>query len=94
MNAPPPLPCRLLTAQATSSDGDRLVDIPDYWTAEEALIVSSFFEAVVSAIWDRHGCEMAGILSRLNELEQAQEAHEADDGGGDSDPEDDDDIPF
>ncbi len=35
------------------------IRIPDHWTPEEALLVSSFLFDLDRAIWDRHGDRMA-----------------------------------
>jgi len=92
MSLPLPLAHRMLNEQwPTAKDGDRLLGIPAHWTAEEALIVCNFFEAAINAIWDRHGSEMADILSRLCALEQAEEDYLA---ASDDDADLDDDIPF
>ena len=47
------------------------IQIPDHWTAEEALIVVNFLDDILTAIWDVHDQQMARILQR--ECEQPPE---------------------
>ncbi|MBC8426159.1 hypothetical protein H8E07_18755 [bacterium] len=46
----------------------RTIDIPDDWTAEEALTVVAFLEHLVDAVWAEHGDAMAEHSERLDRL--------------------------
>lgn len=38
--------------------------IPDDWSGEDALIVVSFLEEIIHAIWSRHRWEMGLVMER------------------------------
>ncbi len=52
------------------------IKIPDHWTAEEALTVSSFLDDISMEIWDVHGKRMARAIQLEMESREREEALE------------------
>lgn len=43
------------------------LDIPQCWTADEALLVTAFLDEIARAIWNRHGRKMALVLQGIEQ---------------------------
>jgi len=58
-----------------------MIRIPDRWTPEEALLMVAFLNAIVDAIWQLHGDNMARLLRqeyRRRDVAAAVRAHNLD----------------
>lgn len=76
------------------------IDIPEYWTAEQAYAISDFFDSIMSAIWEVHDQKIVEVIVKNNEIINSDpietELRSADDhrSGSDNFISNDDDLPF
>ncbi len=59
--------------------------IPDYWTAEEALAVYDFIDAIRDEIWSRYEMQLIDIIQAERSTNPADWASDANDEGPDED---------
>ncbi|MCP4993997.1 MAG: hypothetical protein GY934_09480 [Gammaproteobacteria bacterium] len=59
--------------------------IPDYWTAEEALAVYDFIDAIRDEIWSRYEMQLIDIIQKENSTNPADWASYENEAGTDED---------
>jgi len=76
------------------------IDIPEYWTAEQAYAISDFFDSIMSAIWEVHDQKIVEVIVKNNEIinsdpkEKEFRSSGKQRAGSDNFTPNDDDIPF